>query len=237
MPIRAITFDFWRTLFRDQGASQRWRLRASTFARATGAGEDAVLAALETVGPIFQQHHIEHQETLTPLDAVCIVSQELGIELEQPQAEELADVFATAIVHHSPVPIDNALDAVREAAALAPVGIVSDSGLSPGSSLRVLLDRHGFTPYLGAMAFSDEVKVSKPQAAMFETAARELAVEPNELLHIGDLEYTDVEGALGVQAKAALFAGDNTRHIGATRADYTFTSWNDFLDMLPRLVA
>ena len=236
MATRAITFDFWRTLFRDHGGPDRWRLRASAFARITGAEEDAVLAAFETVNPVFQQHHLEHQETLTPLDAIHIVSEELGVELEQSQTGELAEVFATAIIHHSPVPIENALDAVREAAGRAPVGIVSDSGISPGSSLRVLLDRHGFTPYLGAMAFSDEVKVSKPQPAMFETAARGLAVEPSELLHIGDLEFTDIEGALGVRAKAALFAGDNTRHLGATRADYTFTSWNEFLEMLPRLV-
>ena len=236
MAIRAITFDFWRTLFRDQGAPERWRLRASAAARITGAEEDAVLKALEAVNPIFQQHHIEHQETLTPLHAVRIVGDKLGVKLEQSQTEELVEVFATAIIHHSPVPIDNALDAVREAAGLVPVGIVSDSGMSPGSSLRVLLDRHGFTPYLGAMVFSDELGVSKPQAAMFKTAAQQLAVEPSELLHIGDLEYTDVEGALGVQAKAALFAEDNPRHLGATRAAYTFTSWTEFLEMLPRLV-
>ena len=84
--------------------------------------------------------------------------------------------------------------------------------------------------------FSDEVGVAKPQAMVFETAARGLGVNTEELLHIGDLEPTDIEGAKAVGATAILFAGDNARYVHKTRADYTFLSWRAFLDALPEII-
>jgi len=86
------------------------------------------------------------------------------------------------------------------------------------------------------MAFSDEVGVAKPQAAMFETAARGLGVNPSELLHIGDLEPTDIEGARAIGAKAALFGGENPKYVGATQADHTFVTWPDFVGALPEIL-
>jgi putative hydrolase of the HAD superfamily len=93
-------------------------------------------------------------------------------------------------------------------------------------------------PYFGGMAFSDEVGVSKPQAAMYEEAARQLGVKPCELLHLGDLERTDVTGAKAVGAKAALFTGALSVTNGAplTQADYVFASWGDFIEALPDVV-
>ncbi|MBI4558663.1 MAG: HAD family hydrolase [Candidatus Hydrogenedentes bacterium] len=235
MPIRAITFDFWRTLFRDANSEERQRLRVDAFTEATGISPEVAAEAMKITWKEFDRHHKEEQRTLRPEDAVRLTTEALGICLEPAIAHELAHTFATAILIHSPVPIEGALDAVRAAADRFPIGLLSDSGVSPGSSLKALLERHGFLPYLKVLTFSDEVQVSKPQSLMFETAARSLGVNPSELLHIGDLEYTDVVGAHAVGAKAALFAGDNTRHLGATQADYTFTSWQEFINGLTEI--
>ncbi len=235
-PVRGITFDFWRTLFRDAHSAERQQLRAKAFAEVSGRSEDEVGVALRSVNERFYEHHMTHKRTLTPHDALRMVCEELVVKLSDGDEQRLVGVFATAIVEHSPVPIDGALDAVRQAAERVPVGVVSDSGLSPGSSLQVLLDRNGFTPYFKTIVFSDEVGVSKPQALMFETAAKGMGLEPRELLHIGDLEWTDVAGAKAIGARAALFAGDNARHLGETEADFTFTSWDEFIRQLPALV-
>ncbi len=236
MAIKAITFDFWRTLFRDAHGEKRRALRAEALSAATGKSADEAAAALEAVNAVFQQHHVEHMATLYPMDAVRLTCDRLNVDLPAEDAARMADIFAMAIVQHSPVPIEGALEAVQTAAAHRPVGLVSDAGLSPGRALRVLLDRHGFTPHFTTMAFSDEVGVAKPQAPMFETAARGLGVAPRELLHIGDLEYTDIVGAKAVGAVAVLFAGDNTRHLGATEAAHSFTNWDDFREALPGLL-
>jgi putative hydrolase of the HAD superfamily len=235
MAIRAITFDFWCTLFRDANGSERQRIRTEAFVAATGASEEATVEALSDATREFFRHHIEEQRTLEPIDAVRMAAKTVGATLSEQEQERLAAIFGTAILAHSPVPIEGALEAVRAAADWGPIGIVSDSGMSPGSSLRKLLERHGFIDHFGALAFSDEVGVAKPQAKMFETAAEGLGVRVDELLHIGDLELTDIDGARAVGAKAALFTGENDRHLNETKADYTFETWQEFVEVLPSI--
>ncbi|MBN2311892.1 MAG: HAD family hydrolase [Candidatus Hydrogenedentes bacterium] len=237
MPVRAITFDFWNTLFRDCHSAERWQMRAAAFGQAAGVPVDDVAEALKSVAAEFFRSHHEDQRTLGPEDGVRIVCEFLGVRLDPGPARAVADVFATAILELGPEPIEGALDAVRAAAQVVPAGIVSDSGISPGRSLKGLLARHGFLEHLEVLVFSDEVGVAKPQAPMFETAAAGLGVTPDALLHIGDLEWSDIAGARAIGATAALFAGANDRYRDCTEADHTFTSWPEFIEALPGLVA
>ena len=233
--VRAITFDFWCTLFRDHDGEARKQVRLAAFSKATGVPEDTVDKALRHVWREFTRHHIEEQRTLGPEDAIRLTAQLLGITVPAEAAPELARVFGAAIVQHSPVPIEGALDAVRAAAGRFPAAVISDTGVSPGTSLRQLLDRHAFTNLFKALVFSDEVGVAKPCAPMFETAARVLGVSPAELLHIGDIEQTDIAGAKAVGAKACLFLGAGGREPHATQADYTLMAWEDFPTVLASL--
>lgn len=236
MSIRAITFDFWQTLFMEGGHQEaRKALRIEAFCSATGVSEEAGAAAHKAATDEFFRTHVEEQRNLGPMDGVHLMAASCGVTVPSDTAAALAETFAESILHHPPVPIDGALEAVQAAAARGPVALVCDSGMSPGSSLRVLLDRHGFTPHFQALVFSDEVGVSKPQAAMFETAARGMGVAPDETMHIGDLEPTDIAGALGIGAQAALFAGANPKYLAATKAHHTFTHWHEFLRLLPAL--
>jgi putative hydrolase of the HAD superfamily len=235
MAIRAITFDFWCTLFRDAEKDERQQLRIEALHQRTGAPRETIGEALRIVWQEFGRHHIEEQRTLLPEDAVRLAIKEIEVTLNEKDFHEVADIFATAIVHHSPVPIDGALEAVKRAAEKAPIALVSDTGVSPGRSLKMLMDRHGFSPYFAAMIFSDEVGVSKPRPQMFEAAAHALEVAPNEILHIGDLEPTDIAGAHAIGAKAALFAGDNVKYVETTIADYVFAHWDDFIERLPEI--
>jgi FMN phosphatase YigB (HAD superfamily) len=235
MTIRAITFDFWGTLFRDQDAAQRHRLRVDALAAATVFAHEEVDAALKQAHEEFFRVHVEEQRTLVPRDAVRMAAETLGATLEPEVVEELAVAFAEAILHHPCVPVEDALEAVGAAAERYPVALICDSGISPGSSLRVLLEEHGFDRHLRVLTFSDEVGVAKPQAPMFERTAVQLGVAPEELLHIGDLEPTDIAGVHAVGGCAALFTGVNPRFVESTSAEHVFRSWQEFLERLPEL--
>lgn len=234
MSIAAITFDFWGTLFRDAHGEERQRSRVDAFVAATGAPREAAARALDDAYREFFRVHIEEQRTLRPSDAVRMTCETLGITTDAPTADGLSQRFATAVLAYPPVPVEGALDAVRAAAARFPAALISDTGMSPGSSLRQLLDRHGFTEHFSVLTFSDHVGVSKPKAPMFERTAFALRVAPSALFHIGDLESTDVAGIQNLGGKAGLFAGVNTRFLGHTNADYTFTDWRQFIDLLAR---
>lgn len=233
MNIRGITFDFWGTVFRDANGEPRQRMRIEAFCRATGAHEDEADEALRGVWKEFERVHREEQRTLSPHDAVRMAAAALGIEVAPAVEAQVAEVFATAILAHSAAPVEDALAAVRAAADIGPVGLISDTGVSPGSSLRQLLDRHDFSSHFAVMTFSDELGSSKPRAPMFEVTAARMGVQPHEMLHLGDLEHTDIAGAKAFGAKAGLFTGVNAAFANGTQADYVFSTWREFIDALP----
>ena len=235
MSVRAITFDFWGTLFQDTGSTPRKEMRTAALARIASVDETAADKALEASYADFLRMHLEEQRTRTPEDAVEFVCGRLHVFLNEEQKRALAEVFATAILDYPPSLIEGAAEAVRAAAARFPIGIISDTGISPAASLRILLDREGLTPHFGAMAFSDEVGVAKPQAPMFHCAANGLKVQPGELLHIGDLEPTDIAGVQALGGTGALFAGVNRRYREETTARFTLDSWAEFIERLPEL--
>ncbi len=230
--MRAITFDFWGTLFYDQGSPLRKQLRIKALVAGTGVPADEAEEALRATSLEFMRVHIEEQRTLMPEDAVDMACRRLEQCIDDETAGVMAEAFATAFLEDPPEPVEGALEAVRAAAARGPVGLISDTGISPGSSLRRLLERHGFTDYLEVLTFSDEVGVSKPQAPMFERTAAALGVAPNELFHLGDLEPTDISGVQNVGGTAGLFAGVNDRFLEDTKAEHAFRTWREFIAFL-----
>lgn len=237
MPVRAITFDFWFTLFREANGVPRQQLRAEAFSRATGVPVGEAQRTLDRIAAIFRRYHIENQRTLGPRDAVRMAAEYFKIKVNSETAEALAAAFATAVLPYPPEPIEGALDAVRAAAEYGPVGIVSDTGMSPGRVLRMLLDRHGFTPHVACSVFSDEVGVSKPQRPMFDACAGKLQTPLHQILHIGDTEATDISGAHAAGAKAALFTGANPVDRDRTAAEFVFATWSGFIGALPGIMS
>lgn len=235
MPIRAITFDFWRTLFRNTRREERHRVRVDAIAAVTGLPFEQADAAMTDAMNTFLHTHIHEQRTLGPRDALRMLEETLRHRFNAAAADHLDEIFATTILQFPPEPIEGALDAVRAAAEHGPIALISDSGISPGASLRKLLERHGFAEYFQVCVFSDEVGVAKPQAAMFHCAAAGIGTNLDAILHIGDLEPTDILGAMNCGARAALFAGDNDRFLGRTKAHHTFTAWATFCEKLPQL--
>ncbi|MCA9423997.1 MAG: HAD family hydrolase [Candidatus Omnitrophica bacterium] len=235
MTIKAITFDFWKTLYQDNRGETRHKIRMDAFVRHTGLSYDEVTAASRLVFQEFERVHKEEQVTLGPHDKVRLMMRELKTQVSEDAALELAEISATAIVVHPPDPVEGAVEAVKKTAEKLPIGIISDTATSPGRCLRQLLERDGILNLFGTLTFSDEVGVAKPQAPMFELTAQNLGVEPEEMLHIGDLEYTDILGIQRAGGKAGLFAGYNDVYLEETKADYVFRSWAEFLVFLEGL--
>jgi putative hydrolase of the HAD superfamily len=82
-----------------------------------------------------------------------------------------------------------------------PMGIVSNSE----GRLAELLDEMGFAKYFPAIADSGKLGFEKPDGRIFTWTAERLGVAPNETVHIGDAWAADVDGALGVGARAIWF--------------------------------
>src|ERR1700751_5137636 len=89
------------------------------------------------------------------------------------------------------------------------LGIISNFDLR----LREILKHVGVLDLFEQIVVSSQVGVEKPSPRIFEEALRRFAVEPAELLHVGDEEKADGEGAraLGIQAFILGFTGSGLR--------------------------
>jgi putative hydrolase of the HAD superfamily len=114
------------------------------------------------------------------------------------------DGYISPVLAHPPDLSPGADRVVRELAARGvSLGIVSNTGRTPGVTLRQVLERHGLLRYFGTIAYSDEIGARKPEAEIFRVTLAKAGMDPAHALHIGDNPDADVVGARGVGTRAA----------------------------------
>lgn len=212
--IRAVTFDFWQTLADDtaEGLATQRGLRLSALRAALRDGglsldADAVEAGYERSQALLEGRFWDRHRDPGFAEQVGLV-----LECVAPGAatrvvgaglDALHRGYAEPVLECPPALCPGAADAVRGLAARGIVlGIVSNTGRTPGSVLRRYIERQGLLGYFTTLSFSDEVGVRKPEAEIFRRTLAKLGSAPGETAHVGDNPIADVEGAgsLGLRA-------------------------------------
>jgi len=120
----------------------------------------------------------------------------LAIEVDDATIAELEDVYANAILAELPIVVDGAYDVLRELRERGMrVGLISNTGRTPGSALREVLARLDIAPSIDVMLFSNEHGECKPRPSIFKLLHESLGVTPEEMVFVGDNLYVDVYGA------------------------------------------
>ena len=133
----------------------------------------------------------------------------LCARLDEASFAGAVDAYGTPALEYPPVPMPGAIEALRALSARGlRLGIVSNTGRTPGVVLRRILERHDMLRYFDALAiaYSDEVGFRKPDARIFRRSLEALGVEPARALHVGDNPDADVLGAQRVGMRAAHYA-------------------------------
>jgi putative hydrolase of the HAD superfamily len=81
-----------------------------------------------------------------------------------------------------------------------------------------------------ASVVSEQTGALKPHPASFILAAKQLELKPEKILHVGDREDCDIEGAKAAGMLAALFV--QGKKAPQTKADFVFTAWKQFIPIL-----
>jgi putative hydrolase of the HAD superfamily len=123
--------------------------------------------------------------------------EELALELDDPLLlERLESVYGEAIFAAPPDPMPHAVDVVRQLRSGGmQIGLISNTGRTPGSVLRRLLDQLGLGELIDVMLFSNEEGVCKPVDAIFGKLRDSLRCAAGEILFVGDNVDVDVYGA------------------------------------------
>jgi putative hydrolase of the HAD superfamily len=109
---------------------------------------------------------------------------------------ELEHAYAMAAVEIPPKVVDGAAEVISTLKQRGfRLGLISNTGRTPGYALRDVLDKLGLGASIDVMLFSNEHGECKPSASIFEELRRGLDVAYDELMFVGDNLYVDVHGA------------------------------------------
>lgn len=239
MQIKAISFDFWHTLFTEQpGAFLLYQDRRRTLLAnallshrnfADAELERACLVEAESHFTIWQEQH----RTSVAAERVGKILTHLEVCLPDASLANLVVGFEELLLEHPPILIDGARETLTQLAARYRLGIISDVGFSPGRVLKQVLAANELLHLFDSLVFSDEAGRAKPHMEVFERTARSLSAKPDEMAHVGDLERTDIIGAKQAGYRAIRFTGITPMGEDETTiADFV----TDDLTDIPRLV-
>ena len=230
--IRAITFDFWDTLFVDDSDEPR---RSELGLPPKPVARRALFTAVVT------RHHpdISTEQAELAFDAAnawfhaCwkqdhhtpTVSERLDralaeLRLDRPPGfDAMVDTMERMELDLPPDLAPGAAELLGALAGRYKLGIISDAIVTPGRYLRRILKEQGLVELFDCFIFSDEAGASKPARAVFDAAAAGLGVPHAQILHVGDRESNDVAGPQAAGMRAALYTGIVDRGSDRTTAD------------------
>lgn len=242
--IRAVTLDLWMTLILD--TPERWERRARLRRERLSAllGAWGVRASPEEVGQaISSAYRVVESLQLRGRDMPFTEQVSLFLDLLSPglahrlppdALDAVAVAYGYTTLESPPAPAPGVPGVLAELRRRGyRLGLISNTGTTPGSVLRALLRDYGVLPCLEVTAFSNEVGLAKPSPSLFRLALEQLGVSPGEAVHIGDQPWADVAGALGVGMRAVQVDGAGPS--GHAQAPLCIASLEELPQALDRL--
>lgn len=204
-----ISLDLWGTLIThgDRQAASAWRI--TEFGRVLDAyGHHP---SPEHLGKTMERARASaaHQQRTSGAqpsaeDQVAVVLDDLGID---PGVAGLMKLLVTVHTHATlracPQPIPGAvaaLDVIKDAGAR--LVLTSNTLATPSDIHRRLLDSLGLLTSFDDLLFSGDLGVAKPRPEVFAVVAERAGSPFDRVIHVGDDQITDVDGALGAGCRA-----------------------------------
>jgi FMN phosphatase YigB (HAD superfamily) len=242
MPIRIITIDLWNTLMdSSNGDARREARRQAVRSHVERMGhtidDEKLLTYYQNAWEYFNTTWRTEHKTPPTRSVVEHLWKQANIVPDDMAVEALTKDFCEGVLVHPPALLPGVKDALEELSQDYYLALISDTAFSPGPILRQLMEQYEIAQFFSAFSFSDETGVSKPHPLAFETAIRNSGAKPEEGVHVGDIERTDVVGAKNFGMKAIRFLGDNDPNVGndhdqPTIADAEAASWPEVVRLV-----
>lgn len=210
--IKAVTFDLWETLLfeRDGDSERRTAARCLNLVKVLNrfglkvTVEQLSSALQKTISSLLAIW--DTNKDVTHMDQLRLIvkhASEGTVSLKEEWVDDLSSAYVSPIIDVPPYLNPN----VREVLAWIKsrnmrIGLVCNTGLTPGSGLRKLLSNEGIIHYFDLLIYSDEVGIRKPDPEIFNLVAQKLSLKPYEIVHVGDNLKSDVCGAKNAGFKA-----------------------------------
>ena len=244
--IKVITIDFWNTLFDSSNGVKRNSARQHVLYEEISkynveVSNEDYDKALKASWEYFNNIWMNEQRTPLTEDTITFFWNFLKLPYDRYSIEKVAKVFKDSILDYPPQLMDGAQEFLNKFFKSTKIGLISDTGFTPGSILVELMEINGVAQYFSKYSFSDETGVSKPNPKAFFTILKEFNVEPHEAIHIGDIEKTDIIGAKSIGMYALRFDGDKSNNLiknnpPNTIADFKCDSWYEIISIIEKMI-
>ena len=238
MPIRAVTFDLWNTLLHDGDFSNLRIALLASILREEGFPRDKDLIRSEYV---FAAKRMDlawrnEQRNLSLAELIESMLENLDVRLSDGSRREVLMGFEEAIYGDVPPLVDGVEQVLRELHGRYRIGLISDTGMTPGKVIRRVLDNYGLLQHFHCTIFSDEAGFPKPHPHMFCRAIAALDEQTGAIVHVGDLLRTDIAGAKAVGMKTVWFNRNNKpREVVNVAPDYAIRDLSELLPLLEKM--
>lgn len=200
MLLKAITFDFWNTLYKltpDIRISERRIGALRQTLQKMGHELDEVTVRDAVREAWNHTHHRQRHEgiDIAPSGQVDLILETLHIQLDKPAWDQIYKVFTAVLIDLPPVLNEGVLETLPVLARSYKLAVICNTGVTPGTVLREIMKKDQIYDYFQLTVFSDEMTWAKPNPKIFVYTLEQLQVRPTEAAHIGDDSLTDVFGS------------------------------------------
>lgn len=239
MKLKVITFDFWNTIYDSTNGVNRNSARQRAIINEIDKYdrlikqdefEEAMKASWEYFNNIWTKEH----KTPSPKDTVTFFWKYLKLPDDSEAIANVVNKFENSILDSPPSLNEGVFEAIEALSNDFDLAIISDTGFSPGSVLRQLLKKDELFHFFKSFSFSDETGVSKPHKDAYFKVLNDLSCSPDNALHIGDIERTDIVGAKNIGMLSIRFSGDKTATIAKenpliSKANAEIDNWGEIV--------
>ena len=242
--ISAVTFDLWDTLIQEYPDRTDKVLRARTERirelleqRGIIHTREEVHAAYLDTGRFLNLTWSKRRDMDTRDQVLFMLSaldNKLAARLDKSDLAEIERIYSSGLLENMPRLLPGAKDALRSVETKGyKIGLISNTGRTPGSILRVMLGQMGVLDFFDTTTFSNEILVRKPAESVFRLTLERLRAVPKAAVHIGDSEDSDIRGAktVGMYAIQVLSEGKTASKM----ADAHVRSLDSIADSIDKL--
>lgn len=230
--LRALTFDYWDTLYEGGALPERVALRRTAVGALLGAygralPEEQLRALYEASGREAERWWSEEHRGYSTNDRLRWILERAAVTPRErcEHVATAADAVDNALLMLPPAMLPGAWQMLRTLSRRLTLAVISDTGFASGRAQDRLLEKDGARDYFAATVYSMDVGHAKPRPEIFAAALVQLGIPPQEILHIGDNERTDVRGALAAGFRAIRL--DVVRSGGPSEAEFVARSYEE----------
>lgn len=232
-----MTFDLWNTLLENKDFTEPriYSLKRDLKVEGWIFPDSELLRAYDSASEYYRREWKLNHSHLSVRRRVEHILTGLGIPFTADLIRSVIGSFMNAYVVDPPALKEGVKETLEALNGEYRMGIISDTGVTPGSIIREHLEGHELLQYFTSTVFSDEVGYCKPDPKVFEKALNELEVRPEEAVHVGDLLRTDVVGAKGIGMKAVWVSHTGDYPQGEYSPDFVIKRLPELLDVIERM--